>query len=185
MVRILAAALAVAAIAAGGALAGDVEPDGFEIAVGEGGSIHLPKVDFRASWTMLGAWSVAGKEGAEGMHVVYTQPEAVRHYRETGVFPDGAVLVKELLAAATEEMTTGIVSYATDTTGWFVMVKSAESRFPDNPLWGDGWGWAYFDPADKTATVTTDYDAECKTCHVPAEDTDWVYMRGYPVLNDR
>lgn len=74
---------------------------------------------------------------------------------------------------------------AADPTGWFVVVKSAEPRFPDNPLWGDRWGWAYFDVEDKTTAVTEDYDAECKACHVPAEVTDWVYVRGYPVLNDR
>jgi len=183
MMRVFGTALVAATLSAGAAFAQDVELDGFEIAVGESGSIHLPDVDFRAAWTMLGAWSVAGEEGAEGMHVVYTQPETVRHYRETGVFPDGAVLIKELLAAKTEEMTTGTVSHATDPVGWFVMVKSAEPRFPDNALWGDGWGWAYFDPKDRTTTTTEDYDAECKTCHVPAEDTDWIYVRGYPVLN--
>ncbi len=153
-------------------------------AVAEDGAIRLPEVDFRRDWTMLGVWTVDGgeEEGAAGLHVVYTQPEAVDAYRSTGRFPDGAVLVKELLSAETDAMTTGIVSRAHDTEGWFVMVKAAENPFPGNPLWGDGWGWAYFDAAAPDATVTGDYRAECLDCHIPAEDNDWVYIEGYPVL---
>ncbi len=112
-------------------------------------------------------------------------PVSHKTYRDTGGFPDGAVLVKELLDTTTETLTTGTVSYAADTSGWFVMVKSDASRFEDNPLWGDGWGWAYFDADDRNTPLTTDYETECKACHVPARKTDWVYVRGYPVLKSR
>ena len=163
-------------------LAKDAKSLEFSVAVGEGGSIHLPDVDFRAEWSMLGTWSIAGDEGADGLHVVYTQPATIQHYREAGEFPDGAVLIKELLEAQTEDLTTGTVSYAADVSGWFVMVKSDEDRFPDNKLWGDGWGWAYFDPEDRKVTTTEEYVSECKGCHIPARETDWIYVRGYPVL---
>lgn len=169
--------------AAGVALAQDNIANGFDTAVADTGAIRLPDVDFRTEWTMLGTFSIAGDEGAEGLHVVYTQPGVAQTYRDTGNFPDGAILVKELLETTTEELTTGTVSYAADTSGWFVMVKSDTPRFEDNPLWGDGWGWAYFDANDRGTTLTTDYKAECKACHIPARKTDWVYVRGYPVLN--
>jgi hypothetical protein len=173
------------ALASGVALAQSGVADGFESTVDETGAISLPDVDFRADWTMLGTYSIAGEEGAEGLHVVYTQPGVAQFYRDTGSFPDGAVLVKELLGTTTEELTTGTVSYAADPSGWFVMVKAATPRFEDNPLWGDGWGWAYFDAEDRTTTQTMDYKAECKGCHIPARKTDWVYVRGYPVLVSR
>ena len=171
-----------AALFAGAALAQDNMADGFETAVDNAGAIRMPDVDFRADWTMLGTYSIAGDEGAEGLHVVYSQPGVAQAYLETGSFPDGAILVKELLGTTTEELTTGTVSYAADVSGWFVMVKTSSPRFEDNPLWGDGWGWAYFDAEDRMTTPTTDYKAECKGCHIPARKTDWVYVRGYPVL---
>ena len=150
------------------------------------GSIQLPD-DFRENWVFLGTWSIAsGNEdgGASGFHNVYTQPEVVKAYRESGEFPDGAVLVKELLFTNSDDFTTGYVSYADEIEGWFVMVKDGVGRFPDNPLWGDGWGWSLFLADDPDTTVTQDYEADCIGCHIPAQDTDWIYVQGYPVLHD-
>ena len=147
------------------------------------GTLSLP-ADFR-SWTYLGSWIVDSDEeggGADGIHNVYTQPSTVEAYRKTGQFPDGAVLVKELLATETGDMTTGRVSHATATEGWFVMIKDTQGRFKGNGLWGDGWGWALFNSDDPATTVTEDYKAECLPCHVPAEKDDWIYVRGYSEL---
>jgi hypothetical protein len=33
----------------------------------------------------------------------------------------------------------------TDVKLWFVMVKDSKGSFPGNDLWGDGWGWSWFD----------------------------------------
>jgi hypothetical protein len=147
------------------------------------GTLSLP-ADFR-SWTYLGSWIVDSDEedgGADGIHNVYTQPSTVEAYRKTGQFPDGAVLVKELLATETGDMTTGRVSHATATEGWFVMIKDTQGRFKGNGLWGDGWRWALFNSDDPATTVTEDYKAECLPCHVPAEKDNWIYVRGYPEL---
>jgi len=162
--------------------------DGFALAVDRSGAIQLPDIDYRADWAVLGTWVVAGGEevdgvaGAAGLHVVYTQPGVIEQYRKTGTFPNGAVLVKELLKAETGAMTTGVVSRATEIEGWFVMVKDTNNRFPDNKLWGDGWGWAFFGPDNPSVTTTQDYKAECLECHVPAKGTDWIYTKGYPPL---
>lgn len=147
------------------------------------GNISIPK-DFR-NWRFLGTWGVATDEddqvGSKSFHNVYTRPETVAAFRSTGKFPDGSVLVKELLKATTDTMTTGEISYATETDGWFIMVKDAKGRFKGNALWGDGWGWALFN-AGNPATVTTDYKADCLPCHEPARQDDWIYLRGYPGL---
>ncbi len=176
-----------AALAASPAMAEDIA-DGYAIAVGAGGEIRVPALDYRAQWTQLGSWIGAGGEEVDGavgagyLHTVYTQPGVAALYRQTGQFPDGAVLVKELLTAETHTMTTGIVSHAVELEGWFVMVKDTQGRFPDNARWGDGWGWAYFGADNPVETTTEDYEAECLGCHVPAEATDWIYVYGYPVL---
>lgn len=148
------------------------------------GNISIPE-DFR-NWAFLGTWGVASDEdgqlGSKGFHNVYTRPETVAAFRLTGKFPDGAVLVKELLKAATDSMTTGEISYAIETEGWFIMIKDTKGRFKDNKLWGDGWGWALFNAGDRSTTVTKDYKDDCLGCHVPAEKDDWIYLRGYPAL---
>ena len=63
------------------------------------------------------------------------------------------------------------------------MVKDTKGRFPNNPLWGDGWGWSFFNADDRARTVSTDYRADCLGCHEPARSTDLVYDYAYPVLN--
>ena len=146
------------------------------------GGITVPP-NYRTSWVFLGTWSidaVEGTAGAKGLHNVFTQPGVVEAHRIGGEFPDGTVLVKELLSAETHPMTTGTVSYGVDIEGWFVMVRDTKNRFPNDKLWGDGWGWALFGP--NGMLKTTDYKAECLGCHVPAKATEWVYIQGYPLL---
>src|SRR5262249_50938629 len=103
-------------------------------------------------------------------------------YANVVPFSDGAVLCKELFRAATQPMTTGIVSRADTLKGWFVMIKDSKGRYPDNKLWGDGWGWSWFDAANPSKTMSTDYKINCRVCHVPAQASDWVYVNGYPPL---
>jgi hypothetical protein len=162
--------------------------DGFQIAVDGDGAIRLPEVDFRKDWVALGSWAVAAEPdipGSQGIHVVYTQPESVASYRKDGKFPDGAILIKELFTTTTDSMTTGTVSRVDETVGWFVMIKDSANRYPGNKLWGDGWGWAFFDAQDRVKTKSTDYTADCLGCHVPAQNNDWVYVEGYPVLQGK
>lgn len=145
------------------------------------GNLRVP--ESYTSWALMGTWVVAGKDGGTaGIHTVYTQPETIRAYRETGEFPDGAVLVKELRKTETGKMTTGTASWAAEIDGWFVMVKDLQGRHPDSGLWGDGWGWAFFEASNPRQTTTQSYSGECIGCHIPAKSTDWVYIKGYPVL---
>jgi hypothetical protein len=159
--------------------------------VSDTGTISLP-ADFRTDWTFLGTWSIDKKDvdqasaasghGAAGLHNVYTQSAAAKHYQQHGSFPDGAVLIKELLTATTGQMTTGTVSWGTQVEGWFVMVKDTQGRFKSNPLWGDGWGWALIKADQPDKTATQNYKTECLGCHIPARDSDWIYVYGYPLL---
>src|SRR6516225_2541768 len=114
--------------------------DNFSPYVTKDGGISRP-TDYRDTFEYLGSYAVATKpdKPLDEMHVVYARPEDVRAYRRDGKFPDGATLVKEVTRVGSERLTTGQSHWATDIKLWFVMIKDAKGRFPDNDLWGDGW----------------------------------------------
>jgi Cytochrome P460 len=147
------------------------------------GNLHVPDV-YRTIYHSLGTWAVGADQGpgAKELHVVYASPGTIAAYRSNGSFPDGAVLVKEVFETATGKMTTGTVSHAETLKGWFVMVRDTKGLHPDNKLWGDGWGWSWFDAVNPSKTTSNDYKADCRPCHVPAQATNWIYVGGYPTL---
>ena len=147
------------------------------------GHLHVP-ADYRATYQALGIWAVAVDQGQglKQLHVVYASPGTVDAYLRDGHFQDGSVLVKEVFSTATGSMTTGTVSRAQTLEGWFVMVKDSKNSHPGNKLWGDGWGWSWFDAANPSKTTSTDYRVNCQACHIPAKASDWIYVSGYPVL---
>jgi Cytochrome P460 len=158
------------------------ENSDFSPYVNASGAISFPG-DFRINMTHLGSWYVPEGE-ASGFHDVYTESESVLHYRKHGEFPDGATVVKELRHAKSDDYTTGSnVSHATaEIKQWFVMIKDTKGRFRDNAIWGDGWGWALFQTVDKNKNIAKNYTKDCLDCHVPAKETDWIYVEGYPTL---
>ena len=145
------------------------------------GNIALPD-NFVTDWAHLGSWAVAQDGGVEGIHNVYTPKEEVEYFRQNQEFRDGAMLVKEVRAARGAAHTTGDAHWGEDVQVWFLMVKDTQGRFQDNPLWGDGWGWALYNGGDRAKQVATDYKQDCLGCHVPAEKTDWTYVYAYPAL---
>lgn len=147
--------------------------------VNEQGDISLP-ADFRNQWAHLGSWGLK-----DGMHDVFTEAKNISAFQATGKFPDGAVLVKEVRGHQHGARTTGEVQWGGDIVQWFVMVKDAENRFPEHPLWADGWGWALFKPDDRTKQLATSYQKDCMACHIPAAKTDRVYVEGYPILREK
>jgi hypothetical protein len=146
------------------------------------GNIAFPQ-DFLTSMVHLGSWFVPEGE-ASGFHDVFAEKHAVAVFRESGKFPDGTTLVKELRADNMGNYTTGNgVRYSTENVKqWFVMVKDAQQRFPQNKIWGEGWGWALIKPHDIYKNIVTDFQTDCLGCHVPAKTNDWIYTEAYPVL---
>jgi hypothetical protein len=177
-------ALAVALAAAGfGVLTAGAQTatDGV---VDAAGNLRVP-FDYRNEYQYLGTWAVAADQGAgsKELHVVYASPGAVAAFKANGHFPDGTVLVKEVIQATTAAMTTGTVSRAGTLKGWFVVARDATGRYAGNKLWGDGWGWSWFDADQPIKTTSTNYQVDCLSCHVPAKATDWMYTSGYLILH--
>jgi len=155
-----------------------------EAVVDPNGNLRVP-ADYRTSYQFLGSWAIANDkaQGSKGLHVVYASPGAIAAYRNEGRFPDGSVLVKEVYETATGKMTTGTVSHAQKLQGWFVMVKDSKNSHPGNDLWGDGWGWSWFDADNPSKTTSANYKVECLACHEPVRGTDLIYVDGYPPLH--
>ncbi|HEY9234032.1 MULTISPECIES: cytochrome P460 family protein [Phenylobacterium] len=174
--------LGVVAVALGSTLAVAASPKPASVADPKG-ALRVP-ADYQRTYEYLGSWAVAADKGlgSKEMHVVYASPGATAAFKRTGHFPDGAVLVKEVRGTSTQSMTTGTVSNATALKGWFVSVRDSKNSHPGDPLWGDGWGWSWFDADKPTQTTSTDYRKDCLGCHQPAESTDWMYSSGYPAL---
>jgi Cytochrome P460 len=162
---------------------------GFDL-VDKTGNIRKPD-GYRDRYQILGTFTVfdaipmaSGSPSEQGgqSHYTYASPGTAEYYRKTGKFPDGAVLVKEVFGTDHGKLTTGDAHWASGTKQWFVMIKDEKGRYPGNPLWGDGWGWALFKADAPDKQVATDYKRDCLGCHIPAQATDWIYVRGYPVL---
>lgn len=153
--------------------------------VDDKGNIKLPP-DFRRNMVHLGTFYVP-EGGASGMHDTYAESALVDEFRKTGKYPDGGVIVKELRESKSGQFTTGKgVTHATNTIKqWFVMVKDTKNRFPNNPNWGDGWGWALIKTDDTAKNVSMDYKKDCIGCHTPVKDKDWIYSDYYPTLSDK
>jgi cytochrome P460 len=151
--------------------------------VDQQGNLHVPP-NYRAAYEFLGAWAIAANKGvgSSELHAVYANSGTTAAYHASGHFPDGTVLIKEVYETATAPMTTGTVSHAQTLKGWFVMVKDSKNSHPGNSLWGDGWGWSWFDAGNPMKTTSTSYKKDCLSCHVPAQATDWIYTGGYPAL---
>ena len=152
---------------------------GFDL-VDKTGNIRKPNA-YRDHYQALGTFTVLDPK-AEEMHFTYASPGTAEYYRRSGKLADGTVLVKEVFGTDHAQMTTGDAHWASGTKVWFVMIKDEKGRYPGNPLWGDGWGWALFKSDAPDKQVATDYKKDCLGCHIPAKATDWVYVQGYPVL---
>jgi hypothetical protein len=130
-------------------------PDGQWNLVDANGTIRKPP-DFRDRYKTLGTYMVLAPNGNE-MHYTDASPGSAEFYRKNKRFADGTVLVKEVFATTHAQLTTGDAHWAKSTKVWFVMIEDDKKRFPDNPLWGNGWGWALFKADAPDVQVATDF----------------------------
>jgi Cytochrome P460 len=156
--------------------------DGFKL-VDKSGNISKPP-NYRDTFRVMGTYAVIDVKGNE-LHYSYASPGAIESYRRDKKFADGSVLVKEVYGTEHAKLTTGDANWASNIKVWFVLIKDAKRRYANNPLWGDGWGWALFKSDAPDKQVAVDYKKDCLSCHIPAKADDWIYVNGYPALRSR
>ncbi len=138
------------------------------------------------SWVYVGAPLTPndmndGKAAFPEFHSVYVDPISFEHYKRTGAWRDGTVVVKELVSVGTKSSTSGRGYFMGEFLGLETMLKSAE-RFPDEP---GHWGFFRFTdeeggPVHRTATALP--TASCAACHQGSARDDLVFTQHYPVL---
>ena len=112
-------------------------------------------------------------------HSVYINTMAWQAYQRTGKFPDGTVVVKELLSVGSKQASSGKGYFMGEFIGLEAAVKDSK-RFPEEPGY-----WAYFSfghsypLASKTKAQIT---ASCAACHQVLAADDMVFTQYYPVL---
>ena len=112
-------------------------------------------------------------------HSVYINPEAYDHYQKTGNFPDGTVLVKELISVGSKQASSGNGYFMGEFIGLEVSLKD-KTRFKNEP-----GNWAYFSFGHKyllKGKAKAQATASCNECHEGAADDDYVFTQYYPVL---
>jgi Cytochrome P460 len=114
-------------------------------------------------------------------HAVYIDPESFAHFKKTGEFRDGTVLIKDLVGVGTKEAPSGKGYFMGDFNGIDVSIKDSK-RFKDEP---GKWGYFTFGhkPPLKKEAVMNNASA-CNACHQNNATLDWVFTKYYPVLRD-
>ena len=112
-------------------------------------------------------------------HIVYIHPDDYVAYQRTGAFPEGTVLIKELVSIGSKKAASGNGYFMGDYIGLEATVKDS-SRYPNEP-----GHWAYFTfghkypLADTTRAQSTE---TCNACHQESAAEDFVFTQYYPVL---
>lgn len=154
------------------------------------GELELP-TGFH-TWVFLGSPLTPnalndGQAGFPEYHNVYTQPEAYQAYRETGEFPDGTILLKELQLTLAGSNTDGSRVEASGRGYFPYALNGIDISVKDSKRFKHTNGWGFFNfghhapPYAKTA-VEQPKDA-CAGCHI-ANATDMVFSKFYaPILD--
>ncbi len=122
-----------------------------------------------------------GKAAFPEHHNVYIDPISWAHWKSTGEFREGTILIKELVSVGAKAAVSGNGYFQGDFIGLEATIKS-KKHFPDEP-----GHWAYYSfstPDHKSLTTNAKAfpSASCNACHAAAAADDWVFTQYYPVL---
>ena len=122
-----------------------------------------------------------GKAPFPEFHSVYIDPGSYEHWKKTGKFREGTILVKELVSVGSKAAPSGKGYFMGEFIGLEATVKSSK-HFPKEP-----GNWAYFSFTTKdhktlNPTATAFPTDACAACHKGSAADDMVFTQYYPVL---
>jgi hypothetical protein len=193
--RMLAAALALGAVGIASTLvppstaAADTQGARYLPEYAANGDLLLPK-NFN-EWIYLGSPLTphglnGGKAGFPEYHNVYIEPGSYRIYKQTGAFPEGTIMFKELQLVAepqypdgSRDETSGRGFFPGALNGADVSVKDS-TRFAET----NGWGFFNFNHGEpKLAQAAQRPEGECAFCHTANAKDDMVFTQFYRLLD--
>jgi hypothetical protein len=147
---------------------------------------HLRRPDGWREWVYVGTPITPNELNPPAanfpeFHNVYIDPDSYAHYKKTGTFRQGTILVKELVSVGSKQAASGKGYFEGEFIGLEATVKS-DQQFPKEP---GNWGYFTFShlrpPYPATAQLKP--TAECNAaCHQALAADDWVFTQYYPVL---
>lgn len=121
-----------------------------------------------------------GKAAFPEFHNVYIDPVSYKHYRDTGKFREGTILIKELVSVGAKSAASGNGYFEGDFIGLEATIKDTK-RFSKEP-----GNWAYFTFSHEAPpypeTAKKNHVSDCNVCHQVNAAEDWVFTQYYPVL---
>ena len=116
------------------------------------------------------------------MHNVYIDPASYKAYKESGKFPEGTVIVKELVSVGATEAVSGKGYFEGEFLGLEASIKSKKD-FPNEP-----GNWAIFSFSDMKTGILKETApvlpvASCVSCHESSAADDFVFTQYYPILS--
>jgi len=112
-------------------------------------------------------------------HNVYIHPSDFDHWKRTGTFPDGTVIIKELVLVGATQAVSGKGYFMGEFTGLEAAIKDSE-RFKDEPGF---WAYFSFGHSYPLADSSQAFPAPaCNACHAASAADDFVFTQFYPVL---
>ena len=112
-------------------------------------------------------------------HNVYIHPSDFDHWKRTGTFPDGTVIVKELVLVGATQAVSGKGYFMGEYTGLEATIKDSK-RFKDEP---GHWAYFSFGHSYPLADTAQAFPAPaCNACHAASAADDFVFTQFYPVL---
>lgn len=152
--------------------------------IDENGDLVRP-TDYR-TWVYVGTPVTPndmnnGKAAFPEFHNVFIDPVSYEHYKETGTWREGTILVKELVSVGTKAAVSGNGYFMGDFIGLEATIKSSE-YFPEEP-----GNWAYFSFTNPETGILKSVAAafetnSCNACHNTSASDDFVFTQHYPVL---
>ena len=153
------------------------------------GDLMLPK-NFE-KWVYLGSPLTpnalnGGKANFPEFHNVYMQPWAYEEYQKTNVFPEGAIMFKELQLTIPGQFPDGTRTEPSGR-GYFPgKLNGADVTVKDSKRYADTGGWGYYnfhhyEPKAPTAKLRP--KTECAYCHLASAKKDEVWTQFYVRLD--
>lgn len=155
------------------------------------GKLQLP-TGYR-EWVYLGSPLTpnalnGGKAGFPEYHNVYIQPQAYKIYKQSGKFPEGTIMLKELQLAMKGEETDGSRTEVSGR-GYFPgAFNGIDIAVKDSKRFAESNNWGYFNfghhapPYAETAAAAP--TENCAQCHIDNATKDMVFTRFYGPLNN-